>query len=366
MNKNNCYCVILAGGPGTRFWPMSKVGKPKQFLDVADSGKTFIRQTYERFAKVVPQENILIVTAYRYRDLVMEQIPELESRNLLLEPYTRNTAPSVAYATYTLLLRNPEAQVVVTPSDHFIQNDELFCKTIEYVFDFISENDVLMTLGLVPTRPDSNYGYIQACDGRKAHQSTKPMAVKTFIEKPDKELAKVFIKTGEFFWNSGILVWKAQTFRKEMEKHMPQVTGLFNGWENALGTGIEDEFILRVFTECPNISINYGVMEKTDRAWMYPAKFDWQDIGSWESLYNFIPQKDSNGNVIGPEKHIVEDCRDILVITPDRKKKMVVIKGLEDFMIIDTDDALVICPKDDKKFKELISGIAMPEFEKYR
>jgi mannose-1-phosphate guanylyltransferase len=345
---------------------MSKVGKPKQFLDVADSGKTFIRQTYERFAKVVPQENILIVTAYRYRDLVMEQIPELESRNLLLEPYTRNTAPSVAYATYTLLLRNPEAQVVVTPSDHFIQNDELFCKTIEYVFDFISENDVLMTLGLVPTRPDSNYGYIQACDGRNAHQSTHPMAVKTFTEKPDKELAKVFIKTGEFFWNSGILVWKAQTFRKEMEKHMPQVTGLFNGWENALGTGIEDEFILRVFTECPNISINYGVMEKTDRAWMYPAKFDWQDIGSWESLYNFIPQKDSNGNVIGPEKHIVEDCRDILVITPDRKKKMVVIKGLEDFMIIDTDDALVICPKDDKKFKELISGIAMPEFEKYR
>jgi mannose-1-phosphate guanylyltransferase len=345
---------------------MSKVGKPKQFLDVADSGKTFIRQTYERFAKVVPQENILIVTAYRYRDLVMEQIPELESRNLLLEPYTRNTAPSVAYATYTLLLRNPEAQVVVTPSDHFIQNDELFCKTIEYVFDFISENDVLMTLGLVPTRPDSNYGYIQACDGRNAHQSTHPMAVKTFTEKPDKELAKVFIKTGEFFWNSGILVWKAQTFRKEMEKHMPQVTGLFNGWENALGTGIEDEFILRVFTECPNISINYGVMEKTDRAWMYPAKFDWQDIGSWESLYNFIPHKDSNGNVIGPEKHIVEDCRDILVITPDRKKKMVVIKGLEDFMIIDTDDALVICPKDDKKFKELISGIAMPEFEKYR
>jgi mannose-1-phosphate guanylyltransferase len=345
---------------------MSKVGKPKQFLDVADSGKTFIRQTYERFAKVVPQENILIVTAYRYRDLVMEQIPELESRNLLLEPYTRNTAPSVAYATYTLLLRNPEAQVVVTPSDHFIQNDELFCKTIEYVFDFISENDVLMTLGLVPTRPDSNYGYIQACDGRNAHQSTHPMAVKTFTEKPDKELAKVFINTGEFFWNSGILVWKAQTFRKEMEKHMPQVTGLFNGWENALGTGIEDEFILRVFTECPNISINYGVMEKTDRAWMYPAKFDWQDIGSWESLYNFIPHKDSNGNVIGPEKHIVEDCRDILVITPDRKKKMVVIKGLEDFMIIDTDDALVICPKDDKKFKELISGIAMPEFEKYR
>ncbi|MBQ3607402.1 MAG: mannose-1-phosphate guanylyltransferase [Bacteroidales bacterium] len=366
MDKNNCYCVILAGGPGTRFWPMSKVDKPKQFLDVADSGKTFIRQTYERFAKVVPQENILIVTAYRYRELVMEQIPELDQKNLLLEPYSRNTAPAIAYATYTLMLRNPDAHVVVTPSDHFIQNEELFCKTIEYAFDFVAENDVLMTLGLVPTRPDSNYGYIQACDGRNAHKSTVPMAVKTFTEKPDKELAKVFIKTGEFFWNSGILVWNVRTIRKEMEKHLPAVTGLFNGWENALGTGIEDEFMLRIYTECPNISIDYGVMEKTDRAWMYPAKFDWQDIGSWESLYNFIPDKDIHGNVIGPEKHIVENCRDMLVITPDRKKKMVVIKGLEDFMIIDTDDALVICPKDDKKFKELISGIAMPEFEKYR
>ena len=366
MDINNCYCVILAGGTGTRFWPMSKTSKPKQFLDVADTGKSFIRQTFERFAQVVPQDNILIVTAERYRDLVMEELPHIKKENLLLEPYTRNTAPSVAYATYTLLKRNPEAHVVVTPSDHFIKNEELFCETIRLAFDFVEKNDVLMTLGLLPTRPDSNYGYIQACGGQDAHKNDGPMEVKTFTEKPDKELAKVFIKTGEFFWNSGILIWKAMTIRQEMEKHLPEVTGLFKGWEKALGTGIEDEFILRIFTECPNISINYGVMEKTDRAWMYPAKFDWQDIGSWESLYEFIPDKDSNGNVIGPEKYLMENCRDVLVMTPDRKKKMVAIKGLENFMIIDTDDALVICPKDDKKFKEFISGIAMPEFEKYR
>ena len=366
MDKNNCYCVILAGGAGTRFWPMSKTAKPKQFLDVADSGKTFIRQTYERFAKVVPQENILIVTAYRYRELVMEQLPELDPKNLLLEPYTRNTAPSVAYATYTILKRNPEAHMVVTPSDHFITNEDLFCKTISYAFDFVYEKDVCMTLGLIPTRPDSNYGYIQACGGKESYNIEEPMQVKTFTEKPDKELAKVFIKTGEFFWNSGILLWKAQTIRNEMERHLPEVTGLFKGWENALGSSIEDEFILHAFTDSPNISINYGVMEKTDKAWMFPAKFDWQDIGSWESLYNFIPHKDANGNVIGPEKHLIENCKDTLVITPDRKKKMVAIKGLEDFMVIDTDDALVICPKDDKKFKEFISGIAMPEFEKYR
>lgn len=366
MDKKNCYCVILAGGPGTRFWPLSKVAKPKQFLDVADSGKTFIRQTYERFAKVVPQENILIITAHRYRELVVEQIPELDKKNLLLEPYSRNTAPSIAYATYKLLLRDPEAHVVVTPSDHFIPNEELFCQTIEQAFEFAAEKDVLMTLGLIPTRPDSNYGYIQACGGQNAYRNDSPMAIKTFTEKPDKELAKVFIKTGEFFWNSGIFIWNAETIRKEMEKYMPEVTNLFKGWEHALETAIEEEFILRTYTDIPHQSINYGVMEKTDRAWMYPAKFEWQDIGSWESLYNFIPYKDENGNVVGTEKSIVEDCRDILVITPDKKKKMVVAKGLEDFMIIDTDDVLVICPKDDKKFKELISEIAMPEFEKFR
>ena len=170
----------------------------------------------------------------------------------------------------------------------------------------------------------------------------------------------------EFFWNAGIFFWKGTTIKKEMEKYLPEVTGLFKGWEMALGSSIEQEFIARAFTDCMNISIDYGVMEKTDRAWMYPAKFDWQDIGSWESLYEFIPHKDANGNVIGPEKYLMENCRDVMVMTPDRKKKMVAIKGLENFMIIDTDDALVICPKDDKKFKEFISGIAMPEFEKYR
>lgn len=366
MDIKHCYCIILAGGPGTRFWPLSKTAKPKQFLDVADSGKTFIRQTYERYSKVIPQENIIIVTAYRYRELVLEQIPELEKKNLLLEPYQRNTAPAVAYATYSILLRDPEAHVVVAPSDHFIQNEEMFCKTIEHAFDFVAEKDVLMTLGLVPTRPDSNYGYIQACGGQNAYKNDCPMEVKTFTEKPDKELARVFINTGEFFWNSGIFIWKAKTIKEEMERHMPVVTGLFKGWEKALHTPMEEEFILRTYTECPNLSITYAVMENTDRAWMYPAKFDWQDIGSWESLYNFIPDKDANGNVIGTERHIVESCRDILVITPDRKKKMVAVKGLEDFMVIDTDDVLVICPKDDRKFKEFISGIAMPEFEKYR
>lgn len=365
MNNKNCYCVIMAGGSGTRFWPLSRVSKPKQFLDVADTGKTFIRQTYERFLNVVPEENILVISAGKYRDLVKEQIPELDDRNLLLEPYPRNTAPCIAYATYVLLKRNPDARVVVAPADHFIQDVELFSKTISYAFEYIDDNDALMTLGIVPTRPDPNYGYIQAVGGRDAFRSEVPMQVKTFTEKPDKDLAQVFINTGEFFWNSGIFIWKARTIREEMEKHLPEVTGLFNGWENALDSPIEEEFIARAYTDCLNISIDYGVMEKTDHAWIYPARFDWQDIGTWESLYNFLPGKDCNGNAIGTEHSLIENSRGVMVISPDRKK-LIAIKGLEDFMVIDTDDALVICPKDDKKFKDFISGIAMPEYEKYR
>lgn len=365
MDRSNCYCVIMAGGAGTRFWPLSRTARPKQFLDVADTGKTFIRQTYERFLRVVPQDNIIVVSSVRYRDLVMEQIPELPEENLLLEPYSRNTAPCIAYATYTLLRRDPEARMVVAPSDHFIQDEDLFARTISYAFDYISENDTLMTLGILPTRPDTNYGYIQATGGKEAFRSEVPMPVKTFTEKPDKELAQVFINTGEFFWNSGIFIWKARTIREEMEKHLSEVTSLFAGWERALGSPLEEEFIARAYTDCANISIDYGVMEKTDRAWIYPARFDWQDIGSWESLYNFLPDKDENGNAIGAEKVLIEGSSEVMVISPERKK-LVAVRGLENFMIIDTEDVLVICPKDDRKFKEFISGIAMPEYEKYR
>ena len=365
MNINDCYCVIMAGGTGTRFWPLSKTSRPKQFLDVADTGKTFIRHTFERFSRIVPQENIIVVTADRYRDLVLEQIPELGKDNLLLEPYSRNTAPCIAYATYTLLKRNPEAKVVVTPSDHLITDEDIFVETILQTFRHIDSNDVLMTLGIIPTRPDANYGYIQAVGGKDAYKKTEPMPVKTFTEKPDKELAQVFINTGEFFWNSGIFIWKAATIREEMEKHLTEVTGVFRGWENAIGSPIENEFIARAYTDCANISIDYGVMEKTDRAWISPASFGWSDIGTWESLYNYIPYKDENGNVFTAEKTLVENTRNIMVISPD-KKRLVAVKGLEDFIIIDTEDALVICPKDDKKFKELVSGIAMPEYEKYR
>ena len=355
----------MAGGTGVRFWPVSRAAKPKQFLDVAYTGKTFIQSTYERFLKVVPQENILIVTGDRYRDIVKEQLPDLADENLLLEPYSRITAPCIAYATYTLLKRDPLARMVVSPSDHMIDNEELFVETIRKAFDYIEEHDTLMTLGVIPTRPDTNYGYVQAYGGSDVYKNGNPMQVKTFTEKPDRELAKVFISTGEFFWNAGIFLWKAETIRNEMEKYLPEVTGLFKGWENALGTPIEGEFIAKAYTDCPYISIDYGVMEKTDIAWMYPVRFGWGDIGTWESLYNIMPEKDSMGNAMSAEKTLVENTSGVLVVSPE-KKKLIAIKGLEDYMVIDTEDVLVICPKDDKKFKDFISGIGMPEYEKYR
>lgn len=355
----------MAGGNGIRIWPVSRNAKPKQFLDVADTGKTFIQSTYERFSKIVPKENILVVTGDRYRDLVHEQLPELSAENLLLEPYSRNTAPCITYATYTLLKRDPEAKVVVTPSDHLIEDEDIFIQTIEKAFDYVEENDVLMTLGVVPTRPDTNYGYIQACGGSEAYKQGVPLPVKTFTEKPDRELAEVFIGTGEFFWNAGIFIWKAQTIRNEMEKYLPEVTGLFAGWENALGTAVESEFIGRAYTDCANISIDYGVMEKTDRAWISPVQFSWNDVGTWESLYNIIPEKDECGNACNLDKTLMEDTKNTLVVSPE-KKKLIAIKGLENYMVIDTEDVLVICPKDDRKFKEFISGVAMPDYEKYR
>ena len=364
MDKNN-YCIIMAGGAGTRLWPVSRSGCPKQFIEVGNTCKSFLRITYERFSKFFPAENILIVTTVKYRDIVKRQIPEIEDENLLAEPYGRNTAPCIAYATYTLLKRNPDASMVVAPADHLIFDEDTFAKTVTNAIAFASREKVLMTIGLMPTRPDTNYGYIQVSGGKNACHADRAVKVKTFTEKPDADLARVFVDSGEFLWNSGIFAWKAQTIREEMEKYLPEVTGLFNGWEKALGSSAEQDFITRAYTDCLNISIDYAVMEKTDRAWLYPASFGWADIGSWESLQEFYPHKDALGNAVMAEKTLMTEDRNSLIVATD-KGKLVAVKGLKDFMVIDTDDVLLICPKNDRQFKDFIAGIAMPEYEKYR
>ena len=243
---------------------------------MAGGNKPFLRPTYERFLKIIPRENILVVTLEEYRDAALVAIPELPVENLLLEPYRRGTAPCMAYAVYTILQRCPDAVIVATPSDHEIQDEGLFAETLRQAVAYVGKHDVLMTIGVVPTTPDANFGYVQVREGRDAWKLRRPLQVKTFTEKPPIELAKVFIETGEFFWNTGIFVWKARTIREEMEFYLPEVTEMFTGWETHLH---EADFIRRAYSECPRISLDNGIMERTGRAWLYPALFDWHDRG---------------------------------------------------------------------------------------
>ena len=361
----NRFCVIMAGGTANHFWPISRESRPKQFLEVATTGKSFVRMTYDRFSRIVPKENILVVTLERFGELVKEQIPELPAENLLLEPYGRNTAPCIAYSTLRILQRVEDATVVVTPADHIITDDESFSKALTEIMDYASENGVLMTMGIPPTKPDTGYGYIQVTGGKAAAKSDKPVKVKTFTEKPDKSLAEVFCKSGEFFWNSGVFAWKASVIREELEKYLPDMMSLFTGWQDALGGPGEKSFLEKVYSDCTKISIDYGVMEKTDRAWLFPGNFGWYDIDSWEALFNAITVRDEEGNFANTDKSLFHEDRDNLVIT-DNKRKVYAIKGLEDYLVVDTDDALLICPRDDKQFKEFIAGLGMPGYEDFR
>ena len=363
--NNRHYCVIMAGGSANRFWPISREARPKQFLDIAATGKSFIRMTYDRFSKIIPKDNILVVTLDRFGELVMEQIPELPRRNLLLEPYSRNTAPCIAYSTLEIVRRDQDATIVVTPADHIIRDEASFARAVEDILQEAGDNEVLMTMGVPPTSPDTGYGYIQVTGGKAAAQSDKPVKVKTFTEKPDKALAEVFCKSGEFFWNSGIFAWKASTILQEMEKYLPDVISTFSGWNEALEKHEERSFLQKAYSECPKISIDYGVMEKTDRAWLYPGKFGWSDIDSWDSLFNAIISKDEGGNASNTGSSLFKENKDNLVIT-ENKRKIYAIKGLKDYLVVDTDDALLICPRDDRQFKDFIAGLGMPGYEDFR
>lgn len=365
MNEHS-YCVIMAGGIGSRFWPISREKKPKQFLSLGQPGKSFLRLTYERFAEIIPNDHIIVSTQARYRDLVKEQIPEILEENIFLEPYSRNTAPCLTYAAYKLLKRDPEAVMIATPADHLIEGSELFKETIDKALFYAAKDKHLITLGLVPDRPDTNFGYIQAVYGQDTEEG-RPLKVKTYTEKPDAELAQVFIDSGEFYWNSGIFVWQAQAIREELERYMPEITVLFTGWENTLDTADESAFTEKAFAGCIKISIDYAVMEKTDKAWLLPAEFEWHDIGNWEALHSYLSQKDRYGNTLKAYKSLNANNRDTIIYADgERTKKLVAIRGLENYIVVDTDDVLMICPRDDKQMKEIIANIAMPDFEEYR
>ena len=356
MDKHT-YCVIMAGGIGSRFWPKSRQSKPKQFLDILGTGKSFIRMTYERFEKLAPAENFLVVTNARYKDLVLEQIPELGPEQVLCEPVGRNTAPCICYAAYGLQKRDPGAKMIVTPADHLILNEDDFRTIIAECLAFASEHDALMTVGIKPTRPDTGYGYIQVSDD-------KPISkVKCFTEKPDIELARVFLQSGEFFWNSGIFVWKVRSIVEAFEKYLPEHHALFSGVMRAIGTDAERNVVEIAFSECRAISIDYGIMEKADNVYVRCGEFGWSDVGTWGSVYQHS-RKDRYANAVPEEGCYLYDTRSSIVSLP--KDKIAVISGLKEYIVVDTDDVLMICPRsDEQNIKKFIDEVKFHNGEKH-
>lgn len=338
--NNNRYCVIMAGGIGSRFWPMSRQSCPKQFLDILGTGRSFIRHTYERFAKIVPNENFIVVTNRRYKELVLEHIPELNESQILCEPIGRNTAPCIAYAAYALKQKNPDAQMIVSPADHLILNEDEFVRVLESSLDFVSNNSALMTIGITPTRPETGYGYIQRLTNDKIS------AVKCFTEKPNREMAQAFLDCGEFLWNSGIFIWRLADIIAAFEKHLPEHSALFGAIERKLGTEDETEAIELVFSQCKSISIDYGIMEKADNVYVHSGDFGWSDVGTWGSVYQ-QSRKDRYANALNGSAIQTYNTRNSLISLP--KDKVAVVSGLKDYIVVDTDDVLMICPKDEEQ-----------------
>ncbi|MBR4660778.1 MAG: mannose-1-phosphate guanylyltransferase [Bacteroidales bacterium] len=358
MNKNH-YCIIMAGGSGTRFWPVSRAARPKQFIDILDLGKTFIRMTFNRFAQIVPVSNIYVVTSAAYGDLTRSQLPQIPEENIILEPLKRNTAPCVAYATYKIYAQNPDAVIVVTPADHLIQGEKEFTATVSAALRYAEKHDILGTIGVAPTRPDTNYGYIQVNPRRAENfEGQRVYPVKTFTEKPNEDLAKVFLETGEFFWNSGMFIWNARTIKAELETHIPEIADLFRDYASFMGKPEEKECIARIYRDCPSISIDYAVMEKTSKARAFRAVFDWSDIGTWTSVYEHSSDKDEDGNIFKAGDLIAGDVRRS-VIKETNEGKLVVVRGLEDYMVVDMEDVLMICPLKDSVIKEIVADLSV-------
>ena len=341
MTSKDNYCVIMGGGIGSRFWPFSRKTMPKQFLDFFGTGRSLLQQTFDRFNKIIPTENILIVTNAIYADLVKEQLPELDPKQILLEPARRNTAPCIAWASYHIRSLNPNANIVVAPSDHLILKEGEFLAAIEKGLDFVSKYDKLLTLGIKPNRPETGYGYIQIAE----QEGDNFYKVKTFTEKPELELAKVFVESGEFYWNSGLFMWNVNTIIKAGEALLPELASKLAPGKDVYGTPEEKAFIEENFPACPNVSIDFGIMEKADNEYVSLGDFGWSDLGTWGSLYDLSP-KDEQGNVTLKCDSMIYNSNDNIVVLP--KGKLAVIEGLEGFLVAESDNVLLICKKDEE------------------
>ena len=381
VEKNTNYCVIMAGGVGSRFWPFSRENKPKQFLDFFGTGRSLLQMTVDRFRPLIPIENMFIVTNVAYKKLIMEQIPDLKEVQILCEPARRNTAPCIAYATAHIRalcrrrLGNPspslpsregeknadplgidwtrpemQANIVVAASDHLILEEEKFRQTISKAFDFVSQNKAICTLGMNPTRPETGYGYIQ----RQPDAFTDGIyPVKTFTEKPNLEIAKVFLESGDFLWNSGIFIWNLQTISEAFRYLLPEVADRFREGELLMGTEQEEDFIEQIFPKCPNISIDYGIMEKADNVFVIPSSFGWSDLGTWGSLYE-LSEKDEAQNVsLHSDAVFYEATGNVVTLEPG---KLAVVQGVEDMIIAEQNNVLLVCKKaEEQRIKQFVA-----------
>ncbi|SOD97124.1 mannose-1-phosphate guanylyltransferase [Spirosoma fluviale] len=343
---NHTYVVIMAGGVGTRFWPFSRTSYPKQFHDVLGTGRTLLQQTADRFDGVCPPENIFIVTSSLYKDLCQQQLPQLSDDQVLCEPIARNTAPCIAYACYKIAQQDPEANIVVAPADHIILKEEEFKRTIQTALDATKEQDILVTLGIQPSRPDTGYGYIQYVseEGQSVEKSVL-RRVKTFTEKPHLELAQQFLESGEFVWNAGIFVWNAQSIIKAFEAHLPEVAEIFEEGKDAYYTEREKVFVNKAYSLTRSISIDNGIMEKADNVYVVLSDFGWSDLGTWKSLYE-VSDKNDDLNVI--DGHILlYDTKNCIIKTP--KDRLVVVNGLDGYIVAEYDNVLMICRKEEEQ-----------------
>ena len=359
MNNKNNYCVIMSGGIGSRFWPFSREARPKQFLDFFGTGRSLLQMTVDRFKKILPLENIYIVTNKEYAQMVLDELPELGSNQLLLEPMRRNTAPCIAFATYHINSFNPDANIVVAPSDHLILKEEEFLSIIQNAFAFVEKHNTLLTLGIRPSRPETGYGYIQMSE-EKLDGVTK---VKVFTEKPNLELAKVFYESGEFLWNSGIFIWNNRTILDAFHQYLPEITNRFDQGLDEFGTDKEKAFINENFPFCPNISIDYGVMEKAANVYVQAADFGWSDLGTWGSLYE-ISDKDENANAALIAETLFFDSSENIVTLP--AGKLAVLQGLDGYIVAEADGVLLICKKEEEqRIKQFVADVKLKYGEKY-
>lgn len=356
----NTYIAIMAGGIGSRFWPLSRVNYPKQFLDILGTGKTLIQQTLDRFSRFVPMENIFVVTANEYLDITKEQLPDLPVENILGEPFRKNTAPCIAYISFKLQQINPEASLIVAPADHLILNEERFLGVCSEALKFTNHFNALVTIGIQPTYPNTGYGYIQ-------HESieTAPSVykVKTFTEKPNKELAKTFLASGDFLWNAGIFVWKVDSIIEAFQKHMQEMFEMFVSEQDKLNSPREKEVIEQIYPQCTSISIDFGVMEKANNVYVIPASFGWSDLGTWNSAWENM-DKDYLENAVAGKNVIVFDTTRCVVHVPD--DKLVVLQGLDDYIVTDTKDVLLICQKEkEQEIKDYVAEVKRNKGEKF-